>query len=327
MVEKIQSLMINTFKSIHLVVARAEEPSVLAFWLANSNELRSLLGSIDSLLIDGNGVIESKRKDVKLHSLPPKVFTKLLNDSGYIVTEIYHCLLKKLRDALDKIIVPALLDYESSASKKTKASFTLWAAAASTVSPLTITAFLHDTAKLLAEYYVDEDIRKQVFSALLYQISARAFNALLLRKELCRPRRGVQIGLNVSQVQQWCLEHGYSEAAIHLHTIGQAVKLLQMPFNTVPDAEVALDACYLLNNAQIAKLLANFRTDDQDRGVPSDVLDFVQTISADAKQGSSELLMEMNAAHTRFLEPPLRPRHRLDRYIPSDLKLDFLSFL
>ena len=66
----------------------------------------------------------------------------------------------------------------------------------------------------------------------------------------------------------------FFSASIHLQTITQAAKLLQMPNGTIEHAEAAMDTCYLLNVSQVHKLLSNYRADnpDDDKGVPQVVL-------------------------------------------------------
>lgn len=53
-------------------------------------------------------------------------------------------------------------------------------------------------------------------------------------------------------------------------------------------------------------------------------VDFVHNVSVDA---DDELMMDMNASHTQFILPPARGRHKIHRYIPADVKLEFLSYM
>jgi len=80
-----------------------------------------------------------------------------------------------------------------------------------------------------------------VFSNIFYFIGAHAFNNLLLRKDLCSSRRGMQIQYNVSQIEQWTIENGFSEAGIHMLMTGQAAKLLQVKMIEKSDIDFVLD--------------------------------------------------------------------------------------
>ena len=82
------------------------------------------------------------------------------------------------------------------------------------ISPKKLLDFLEDIATDLKDFYIEEGITKQIFSHLVHYINATAFNTLLLRKDLCTSRRGMQIQYNVSQVEQWLIENGFSEGFV-----------------------------------------------------------------------------------------------------------------
>ena len=131
-----------------------------------------------------------------------------------------------------------------------------------------------------------------VFSSLFHYIGAQAFNTLLLRKDLCSSRRGMQIQYNVSQIEQWAGESNFSEAAMHLLMVSQAAKLLQVKFVEKSDIDFIFDfwfvasfgggpchrgcltefsprlSSFLLNPTQIQKILSMYRDDDTEKGIP-----------------------------------------------------------
>jgi len=51
----------------------------------------------------------------------------------------------------------------------------------------------------------------------------------------------MQIQYNVSQIEQWTIENGFSEAGIHMLMTGQAAKLLQVKMIEKSDIDFVLD--------------------------------------------------------------------------------------
>ena len=94
-----------------------------------------------------------------------------------------------------------------------------------------------------------------------------AFNHLLMRKNFCTWKRGVQIQYNVSRLEEWCTGHGISEATLHLQQLLQAGKLLTLNKTSPSDIETIFDVCFLLNPSQIKKILGLYYAADFDSPV------------------------------------------------------------
>ena len=52
---------------------------------------------------------------------------------------------------------------------------------------------------------------RQILTELLRVIGVSSFNHILMRKNFCTWKRGVQIQYNVSRLEEWCTSHGIAE--------------------------------------------------------------------------------------------------------------------
>lgn len=103
-------------------------------------------------------------------------------------------------------------------------------------------------------------------------MGTNAFNHLIMKKNFCSWRRGMQIQYNVTRIEEWCTLHDISEAALHLEPLMQATKLLQLNKTSTEDVEIMFDVCFLLSATQIKKLLGLYHTAEFENPITADIL-------------------------------------------------------
>jgi myosin-5 len=91
-------------------------------------------------------------------------------------------------------------------------------------------------------------------TSLIRFIGATSFNHLLMRKNFCTWRRGMQIQYNATYLEEWCTKHNVAEASLYLEPLMQAAKLLQLNKTSADDVEIMFDVCFLLSPMQIKKV-------------------------------------------------------------------------
>lgn len=238
---------------------------------------------------------------------------KTMADLGQLVADLFQLLFQKIKGNLIKIVAPAILMHDHAGSSQGFARLLKLGSP----TPQTLTQQLSEVKILAENYFLDKHTTSYLFSFILYTIGTDALNNLLLKKELCNPRRGLDIRFNSNVLAEWCQKEGFQEATLHLKQLSQAAGLLQQPHRTVEDIESILDTCFLLNSLQVHKLLANFR-DDTDGAIAEAVLQFVYQRTLDSGE---EVLLEQGR-HAPFENPPTHVVHLIERYVPPTLQLD-----
>lgn len=177
----------------------------LYFWLGNTIELRNIVYSL--ICVDASG------KEVSTLSKP---VTKLLNDLGYMITEIFHALAEKIKEQLIKIIPAALLMHDAIYANT---GFRIFRSANPT--PETLTQIFTEVKSMVTAYKLPQHTINHMFSKIIYAVGTEAFNTLLLKKELCNPKRGISIRFNVTLLEQWCVANGFPESVLHFQPLSK----------------------------------------------------------------------------------------------------------
>ena len=161
--------------------------------------------------------------------------------------------------------------------------------------------------------------RRQIATTLVRSLGAVAFNHLLMKKNFCTWRRGMQIQYNVTRIEEWCSKQEVSEAALHLEPLMQAAKLLQLNKTTLEDVDIMFDVCFLLSATQIKKLLTMYYAAEFENPVAPEILKAVASrcLSNDDSE-STTFLLDTND-DTPFVCPPPSEIQRIERYVPARL--------
>lgn len=200
------------------------------------------------------------------------VLNQEINILKHIISRIYMNWIKDFKKRLSTMVVPAVIEHQSlPAYICNKNDGGLWGLGLGkpnvsfTISQLI--AFLDKISSTMKYYYVDEGMYTQVLNELMRVIGATAFNHLIMRKNYCTWKRGIQIEYNVKRLEEWCIGHEVGDATLHLQSLAQAAKLLREPKTSTSDLEQIYETCFLLNSTQIKKLLSCYYAVDFDSPV------------------------------------------------------------
>jgi myosin V len=244
-----------------------EDDYISAFWLSNNYELMSVVMSARLRLPQPS---EANQDDE--HSATA-VLAGVNNELERGMSEMYHGWIVEFKKRLSNMIVPAVIENQSLPGyicKQSGGIWSQWASKSTAQSQFTIDQllnFLSKLSKTMRCYYMEDSMSHQILTELLRVIGVSAFNHLLMRKNFCTWKRGVQIQYNVSRLEEWCTGHGVPEATLHLQQLLQAAKLLTLNKTSASDIEVIFDVCFLLNPTQIKKLLSLYYAADFDSPV------------------------------------------------------------
>jgi len=188
-----------------------------------------------------------------------------------------------------------------------------------------ILSFLTKLWKIMGFYYLDDDISRNIILEQLDNIGMTAFNHLLVRKNFCSWKRGMQIQYNITRIEEWCKTHTIQQTSNNLEKLMQAAKLLQLQKKTPQDVDIMFEVCFMLNAAQIKKLLSIYAVSDYENPISADVLKEV------ANRGNN------TNDHTLFLEVKSRLENSsyalgrqavaVENYLPAWLELPKLRLV
>ncbi|OUM56656.1 hypothetical protein PIROE2DRAFT_21595 [Piromyces sp. E2] len=305
MLARLQVLSSKVMRSIQSLATRFEDDCVSCFWLSNTFELMCVLERI-KLQEDGG-----KRMNL-LYTNGQDVLNKISNDLEYLLVELYHGWMKELKKRISSMAVPAIIENQSLPNFYCNKSGGLWnkikSAPQTSYTIDQLLTFLSKISMVLRCYFMEESIARQILCELMRILGVTAFNHLIMRKNFCTWKRGMQIQYNLSRLEEWCDEHQIPEGALHLERLVQAAKLLQLNKTTFHDIEIIFNVCYLLNSTQIKKLLSLYYPIDFENPVSSDIL---RSISQRSNAETNNNLL-LDTEDSIFDRPPIRPVDKID---------------
>ncbi|KAJ3218489.1 Myosin type-2 heavy chain 1 [Dinochytrium kinnereticum] len=289
----------NCVKGIESVTMKFEDDYTSAFWLANTYEVLCVgkaLQENEAIMQSSGGNKRESTSDIG----PDRCFDTLRGEFDFLLIELYHGWMKELKKKLANMIVPAVIENQS------------------------LPGYICKLSKTMRCYYMEATITRQILTELLRVIGVSAFNHILMRKNFCTWKRGVQIQYNVSRLEEWCTSHGIAEATLHLQQLLQAAKLLTLNKTSPQDIETIFDVCFLLNPAQIKKLLSLYYAADFDSPLSPELLKMVAS-RAVLNEQSDSLLLDLDSG-PEFTEPMPRTVS-IQNFIPAWINLPHLSAL
>ncbi|KAJ3135563.1 Myosin type-2 heavy chain 1 [Physocladia obscura] len=328
---RMQLLLPNAMNAIQNLTMKFEDDYVSAFWLSNCFELLCVVRTIQE-----REAREQQRRRMQglqndLDSAnPEKALEQIRSDLDILLMDIYHGWIKELKKRLANMIVPAVIENQSLPGYICKQSGGIWGkwGKSATSSQFTIEQllnFLSKLSKTMRCYYMEDSMTRQILTELLRVIGVSAFNHILVRKNFCTWKRGVQIQYNVSRLEEWCTTHGIAEATLHLQQLLQAAKLLTLNKTSPQDIETIFDVCFLLNPTQIKKLLSLYYAADFDSPLSPELLKIVAN-RAMLNEKSDTLLLDLDLAPD-FTKPSTRPVEYIDRFIPAWISLPNIAII
>uniref|UniRef100_A0A8C5N7T7 Unconventional myosin-Vb-like n=1 Tax=Gouania willdenowi TaxID=441366 RepID=A0A8C5N7T7_GOUWI len=134
----------------------------------------------------------------------------------------------------------------------------------------------------LTHQAVPQTLLEQAFHQLINMMCACALNSVLLRKDLCCWSRGLQIGYNVSLLEEWIRNRNLQAggAVAPMEPLIQAAKLLQVGKKSDGDARAIVETCTALSSQQIVKILTLYTPhSDLDEKVSVNFIRTIQVLS------------------------------------------------
>ncbi|XP_055365831.1 unconventional myosin-Vc isoform X2 [Betta splendens] len=327
---KLKSLMnaiINGIKKV--IVSYHKDFELLSFWLSNMYQLLNCLKqySGEEEFMKQN---TPRQKKNCLQNFDLSEHRQILSD---LAIHIYHQFISIMEKALAPSIVPGMLEHESlqgiSSMKPTgfrKRSNSLYEdSETSTIS--TIIQQLGSFHSTMTQHGMEQGLIKQAVKQLFFLVGATALNHIMLRKDMCSCRKGMQIRCNISYLEEWLKEKELqnSNAIDTLRPLSQAAWLLQVNKSTDDDAKEIAEKCTELSPVQIVKILNSYTPiDDFEKRVSSSFVRKVQSSLQD-REGSTQLMLDTDY---RFqVTFPFCPSSQALELlqVPSSLHLGFLT--
>ncbi|KAJ3023781.1 UNVERIFIED_CONTAM: Myosin type-2 heavy chain 1 [Siphonaria sp. JEL0065] len=322
---RMQLLLPNAMNAVQNLTMKFEDDYVSAFWLSNCFEMLCVVKTIQERESreQQRRRMQGIQNDMESAN-PEKALEQIRSDLDILLMDIHHGWIKELKKRLANMIVPAVIENQSLPGYICKQSGGIWGkwGKSATSSQFTIEQllnFLSKLSKTMRCYYMEDSMTRQILTELLRVIGVSAFNHILVRKNFCTWKRGVQIQYNVSRLEEWCTTHGIAEATLHLQQLLQAAKLLTLNKTSSQDIETIFDVCFLLNPTQIKKLLSLYYAADFDSPLSPELLKIVAN-RAMLNEKSDTLLLDLDLAPD-FSKPTTRSVEYIDRFIPAWISL------
>uniref|UniRef100_A0AAY4EQL2 Myosin VC n=1 Tax=Denticeps clupeoides TaxID=299321 RepID=A0AAY4EQL2_9TELE len=327
---KLKSLMHGIIAGVKKVIMNHQEDfEVLSFWLSNTHHLLNCLKqySGEEEFMKHNSPRQNKNC---LQNFDLSEHRQIFSD---LAIKIYNQFITCLEKNFTPMIVPGILEHESlqgiSSMKPTgfrKRSNSVYEdMEVYTISSITeqLTGF-HST---MSQHGMDPELIRQVIRQQFYLVGAVTLNSILLRKDTCSCRKGMQIRCNISYLEEWLKEQGLqgSSAMDTLKPLTQAAWLLQVNKTTDEDAMEIKDKCTELSPVQIVKILNSYTPiDDFEKRVAPSFVRKVQALLQD-REGSSQLMAD---TEYRFqVTFPFNPSNQALELlqVPASLRLPFVT--
>ncbi|XP_036004480.1 unconventional myosin-Vc [Fundulus heteroclitus] len=327
---KLKSLMNAVIQGVKKVImAHHKNLETLSFWLSNTYQLLNCLKQYSG---EEEFLKQSTPRQKKncLQNFDLSEHRLILSD---LAIHIYHRLISVMQKMLAPAIVPGMLEHESlqgiSSMKPTgfrKRSNSMYKDS----ETYTISSILQQLSvfhSAMSHHGMEQSLVNQAVKQLFFLVGATTLNHIMLRKDMCSCRKGMQIRCNISYLEEWLKENELqsSRAIDTLRPLAQAAWLLQVNKSTDEDAKEITERCTELNPVQIVKILNSYTPiDDFEKRVASSFVRKVQSFLQEYK-GSSQLMLD---TEYRFqVTFPFCPSSTAleSLQVPSSLHLDFLT--
>ncbi|XP_034540965.1 unconventional myosin-Vc isoform X2 [Notolabrus celidotus] len=327
---KLKSLMNGIIGGVKKVILSFQKDlDLLSFWLSNTYQLLNCLKQYSG---EEEFMKQSTPRQKKncLQNFDLSEHRQILSD---LAIHNYHQFITVMEKSLTPAIVPGMLEHESlqgiSSMKPTgvrKRSNSIYEDSETfTISSIIqqLSAFLNT----MTQHGMEQGLIRQVVKQLFFLVGANTLNNIMLRKDMCSCRKGMQIRCNISYLEEWLKEKEMqsSHAIDTLKPLSQAAWLLQVKKITDDDAKEIAENCTELNTVQIVKILNSYTPiDDFEKRVSSSFVRKVQSLLHD-RDSSSQLMLDSDY---RFqVTFPFCPSSQALEMlqVPSSLHLDFLS--
>uniref|UniRef100_A0A3B4GU61 Dilute domain-containing protein n=1 Tax=Pundamilia nyererei TaxID=303518 RepID=A0A3B4GU61_9CICH len=327
---KLKSLMNAIIGGVKkVIVSHQKDLEFLSFWLSNTHQLLNCLKQYSG---EEEFLKQSTPRQKKncLQNFDLSEHRQILSD---LAIQIYHRFISVMQKTFTPTIVPGMLEHESlqgissmkpTGFRKRSNSFYEESETYTISSILQHLTVFHST---MNHHGLDQGLIKQVIKQLFYLVAAITLNNIMLRKDMCSCRKGMQIRCNISYLEEWLKEKELQNvnAMDTLKPLAQTAWLLQVNKSTDDDAKEIIEKCSELSPVQIVKILNSYTPiDDFEKRVTSSFVRKVQSLLQD-HEGSAQLMLD---ADYRFQVtfPFCTSTQALELLqVPNSLHLDFLN--
>uniref|UniRef100_UPI0037E98C11 unconventional myosin-Vc n=1 Tax=Semicossyphus pulcher TaxID=241346 RepID=UPI0037E98C11 len=327
---KLKSLMNAIIGAVKKVIMSYHKDfELLSFWLSNTLHLLNCLKqySGEEEFMKQN---TPRQKKNCLQNFDLSEHRQILSD---LAIHIYHQFISVMEKSLNPAIVPGMLEHESlqgiSSMKPTgfrKRSDSIYEDSDTyTISSIIqqLSAFL----SVMSQHGMEQGLIRQVVKQLFFMVGSTTLNNMMLRKDMCSCRKGMQIRCNISYLEEWLKEKELqsSNAIDTLKPLSQAAWLLQVSKSTDGDAKDIAEKCTELNTVQIVKILNSYTPiDDFEKRVSSSFVRKVQSSRHD-REGYTHLMLDSDYRfQVTFPFCPTSQALELLQ-VPNSLHLGFLT--
>uniref|UniRef100_A0A8C7MJ17 Myosin VC n=1 Tax=Oncorhynchus kisutch TaxID=8019 RepID=A0A8C7MJ17_ONCKI len=324
---KLKSLMNAIICGVKKVITdHREDFELLSFWLSNTYHILSCLKqySGEEEFMKQNS---PRQKKNCLQNFDLSEHRQIFSD---LAIRIYHQFISVMEKTLIPMIVPCMLEHESlqdvSSMKPTgfrKRSSSIYEdqEVCTIYSLIQQLSLYHST---MSQHGMEEGLAvKQTF----FLVGADTLNNILLRKDMCSCRKGMQIRCNISHLEAWLKEKDLVQGTMAtLKPLCQAAWLLQVNKTTDDDIKDITEQCSELSPVQIVKILNSYTpNDDFEKRVAPSFVRKIQGLLQDREGGSSQLMLDTQYRFqvTFPFTPSSQALELLE--IPSSLRLGFLT--
>ncbi|XP_070763709.1 unconventional myosin-Vc [Enoplosus armatus] len=327
---KLKSLMNATIGAIKKVImSHHKDLELLSFWLSNTYQL---LNSLKQYSGEEEFMKQNTPRQKKncLQNFDLSEHRQILSD---LAIHIYHQFISVMEKTLAPAIVPGMLEHESlqgiSSMKPTgfrKRSNSIY----EDLETYTISSIVQQLSvfhSTMSQHGMDQGLIKQAVRQIFFLVGAMTLNNIMLRKDMCSCRKGMQIRCNISYLEEWLKEKKLqsSNAMDTLRPLSQAAWLLQVNKSTDDDVKEITEQCTELNPVQIVKILNSYTPiDDFEKRVTSSFVRKVQSLLQD-REGSTQLMLDSNYRF-QVTFPYCSSSQALELLqVPNSLHLGFLT--
>ncbi|KAJ1901941.1 Myosin type-2 heavy chain 1 [Kickxella alabastrina] len=312
---RIDRLLMSTIARVQKKTAAFESDYTSAFWLSNVFELLSIIKT--SMTEHQSSTYEYAESE------------RAMNDGMQylesLLSDIYFGWIKDLQKRFVKLIIPGVVESEAlpgfTASDSGFFNRLMGTGPReSTVKIENVLSFFNHIWRTMEFYYVDQAIMRQIMSELLCNIGVTAFNNIIMRRNFCSWKRGMQIQYNLTRIEEWCKTHTVSDTTRNLDRLLQLVKLLQLQKSTEQDIDIMFEVCDLLNPAQIKKLLSIYAVSDYENPIIGPVMNEV-TKRAGPSEKVDKILLDTNDLNDQVLYLTARKVPAIETYIPPEFRM------
>lgn len=327
---KLKSLMNATIGAVKKVImSHLKDFELLSFWLSNTYQLLNCLKQYSG----EEEFMKQNTPHQKKHCLKNFDLSEHRQILSDLAIHIYHQFITVMEKTIAPAIVPGMLEHESlqgiSSMKPTgfrKRSNSIYEDS-ETYTISSIIQQLTDFHSTMSQHGMEQGLIKQAVKQLFFLVGATTLNNIMLRKDMCSCRKGMQIRCNISYLEEWLKEKDLqsSNAIDNLRPLSQAAWLLQVNKSTDDDAKEITEQCPELNPVQIVKILNSYTPiDDFEKRVTSSFVRKVQSL-LQGREGSTQLMLDLDYRfQVTFPYCPSSQALELLQ-VPSSLHLGFLT--